>query len=101
MDSRLINLLKILQERHGVFIGKKSLDHLVTFVSGYIKCIYDQDGVPPIFLPGFQEFVEMHYDISGNVHVFRHWSEIISFFSTTEEEAFDEFYKLLEVFLRL
>jgi len=88
-------LLSDLKERSVAFIGEKSLSRLLSFITGYIYCVHEREGVVLDFLPGFQEFIEMHYGLKDNSHVFQHWSKIISFFTSTDEEAFDEFYKLL------
>lgn len=98
MDESLYRLLNKLKERCGVYIGGKSLVRLVDFVDGYIECMYERDGVVPKFLYGFQQFVENYYGLQ-DVSVPRHWSNIILFFNVREEDAFDEFYKLLEKFL--
>lgn len=87
-------LLDVLRERPGLFIGKKSLDRLTTFVTGYIHCAYIKDGVMLQFLPGFQEFVENRY----GKHSGRNWPHIIEFYSVYEEDAFDKFYDLLDEF---
>ncbi|MDR1563943.1 MAG: hypothetical protein LBS74_03190 [Oscillospiraceae bacterium] len=99
MDDKLKNLLEELHKRPGVYIGRKSLEKLLNFVYGYIHCMYEYSGTNPVFLHGFQQFIEEYYDLQDNTHVFRNWSEIISFFNATEEEAFDEFYRLVDVFL--
>lgn len=96
MDKRLYNLLQVMKERPAVFIGKKSLRYLSTYISGYIHCMYDMEDVHPEFLPGFQEYIEKYY----NVQKMKHWSEIIQFFSGTEESAFDRFYEHVEEFLK-
>jgi len=100
MDKRLINLLKLLQLKCGVLIGQKSLDRLITFVDGYIYCTNEQENVHLNFLTGFQEYIEKYYDMHDNIHLFHNWSEIICFFNATEEEAFDAFYKHMNLFLK-
>ena len=91
-------LLDDLRKRPLPLIGKKSLDRLTACLSGYIYCIYEKEGRVLEVLPGFQEFVERHYNLHNNIYVFRHWTDIICFFTATEEDAFDEFYKLLDEF---
>lgn len=99
MDEKLLEFLNFLQKSYGAYIGKKNLERLITFISGYIHGVYVERGIRLQFLPGFQKFVENYYDLKDNIHVFRHWSGIISFFNSTEDEAFDEFYILLNEFL--
>ena len=71
---------------------KKTLTDLSIFLSGYMCCTFERDGGTLEYLPGFQEFIEKRY----NIKIARHWSEIICFFSSTEEDAFDQFYMLLD-----
>ena len=101
MDNRIIIMLQKLHDRPGVYIGRKSLERLTTFISGYIQCLYDIEGSCPDFLPGFQKYIEARYGLKDNIFIFRHWSEIISFFNATEDEAFDEFYELLKQYLNV
>lgn len=84
-----------------MYIGEKNLDRLTTFVCGYIHGVYIETGILLQFLNGFQEYVEAHYGLADNENVFQHWSEIISFFNATKEEAFDEFYALMDAFLAI
>lgn len=49
------------------------------------------------FLQGFEEWIQIQYDISSS----HHWSSILNFFSSDEAEAFDLFYKHLDEFLSL
>ena len=99
MDKNLYNLLKMLHHQYGIFIGKKSLDRLMTFVSGYIYCVKERENLQLDFLVNFQRFVETYYNIQNNIFLFRNWVEIITFFNTSEEEAFEAFFELLEVYL--
>jgi len=83
-----INLIiEKIRQKPGLYIGKKNLDHLATFMSGY-ECalnIVSQDF--PYFDSKFQRFIESKY---GLTYCTSHWSKIISA-NTTEEEAFDLF----------
>ena len=99
MDKRIHELLLKLRGCPGIYVGKKSLDKLATFVCGYVQCLSEIDGVEPVFLAGFQEYVEEYYHLNDNAYLIRNWTGIITFFSTTEEEAFDKFYEILGQFL--
>ena len=99
MDNRLRALLNTLRERPGVYIGGKILGRLVSFSCGYVQCLFELEGKMPIFLQGFQQFVEEYYGLQDISHVFQGWSKIIEFFSPTEEIAFDRFYMLVDLFL--
>ncbi|MGC6768254.1 hypothetical protein [Enterococcus sp. LJL51] len=47
------------------------------------------------FYEGFQEYIQQKYNINSS----HNWSDIIIFYCTTEEQAFDKFYELLDDFL--
>ena len=92
--EELNKLLLDIKERYGLYIGKKSLDRLTTFINGYMHCMFMRDGDCPPFLPNFQEFIADRYGIQSS----HHWSSIIQFHSIYEEDAFDQFYELLDEF---
>lgn len=92
--NNLENLLLKIRTSPNIYIGKKSLEILSAFISGYSVCIYDIKGVYPDYLDGFQEYVECQYNINSS----HSWTSIIQRFSNTEEEAFDRFYELLDMF---
>jgi hypothetical protein len=96
LDNNITRLLADIKKRPGVYIGKKSLDRLATFISGYMCCVHERDGASPEYLPGFQEFIAERY----NIHSVHGWPEIIQFFNVTEEDAFDEFYRLLNTYYK-
>ena len=100
MHEEIQKLLDDIRYRPGVFLGKKTLNGLSSYVYGYIHCMHVRDNIEPKSFEGFQEFVEKHYDLHDNIHSNRHWSNIIEFFNPIEEEAFDEFYKLLDEFVK-
>ena len=94
MPEYIKKLLEDMRKRPGVYFGKKSLDRLATFLSGYRCCVLERDGEAPSDLPGFQEFVAERYNIQSA----HHWSDIIQFYCSTEEEAFDTFFELIDEF---
>lgn len=88
-------LLKIIKERPGLYLGRKTLAPLADLLGGYMLCLFEHYDVPSLeYLPGFQNFVAERYDIRSA----HHWSQIIKFHSVTDEKAFDTFYELLEEF---
>lgn len=91
----ILDLLKLLKQNYLVFIGAKSLNRLAMFISGYAYCIYKNKGENLCFFREFQEYIQNKY----NIQTSQNWSRIIEFFSQTDEEAFDTFYKLLDEFL--
>lgn len=95
MSDNIRDLLKDMQKRPGVYFGCKSLERLAAFLNGYMCCYGEYNAISTMeWLPRFQEFIEKYY----NIHMARHWSEIIRFCCSTDEEAFDKFFELLEIF---
>ena len=94
MDE-IMKLLNDFRQNPIPIIGKKSLDKMITYVTGYIHCMHIRDGKSPGFLPGFQKFIDEYYNIDSAYH----WSEIIQSFCLSDEEAFDKFFILLDEFM--
>lgn len=92
MQEYVKNLLEDIQRRPGVYLGKKSLDRLGHFLAGYMWCMHCNFENEDNYLSGFQEFIADYY----NIHSAHNWSDIIQFFCSTDEEAFDKFYELLK-----
>lgn len=92
-------LLEELKKRPGMYIGGKSVIHLAHFLDGIGYALFDlaEQNSDTDFLLGFQEWIQIKYDIPSS----QHWSRILLFFSANEEDAFDSFYKQLEEFLAL
>lgn len=80
-------LLKI-KKNPGVYIGKKSVQELSTFITGYECALFEITAKLYTFNYQFQEFIQKKY---GTVDSCKHWSDIISV-GKTHEEAFDLFY---------
>jgi len=94
MDKLLSTLQKI-KKRPELYLSNKSLKLLSEFISGYEICQEDyQIETNNIFL-GFDEYIHERYKIFTTHNAM----QIISFFSISEEKAFDKFYELLEKFL--
>lgn len=94
MPDYIRELLKKIRKQPALYIGKKSLDRLSHFLSGYVCCIYEQQGIVVQPLPGFQEYISKEFAIQSA----HGWSDILLFFSSGEEEAFDKFYIYLDRF---
>ncbi len=93
------NLLQKIKDKYGIYIGKKSVRILSTFLSGYICAVYELTGDKSILLfnSKFQLFVEKRNNLN---FCNKHWSEIIAF-NRSEEEAFDQFFYLYEEYKSL
>lgn len=91
------NLLFAIKKNPVVFLGKKSLERLKAFWDGYtLHMIYKNDESNKYFAVNFQKFVENKHSYSGSYYS---WSSIIIQNSSNDEDAFDNFYKLLDEFL--
>lgn len=93
-DKKIYDLLITINKTPGLYLGRKSLERLSFFIHGYIfrQTEIDEE-YECLMLKNFQKFVENHYNI--NTH---HWSQIIAFYSSSDEKAFDRFYELLNRF---
>ncbi len=92
MDKTYL-LLRDIKQCPALYLGKPSLKLLYTFLNGYK---HHEIPSPPDCLDGFQEYIEEIYDI----HTTHHWANIIQFYSSTEEEAFNKFYEHFGNFIR-
>ena len=97
MSKELEAVLQDIKKRPGVYLGKETLDGLMSFVYGYMHCMNIRDGNLPDDFVGFQEFVEKYYCLE-KFCLNRFWADIIEFFSDSEEDAFYKFYELFYEF---
>jgi len=86
--------IQTIKERPGLYIGKKSLILLHAYMNGYMDRQRELEGQGEGFNFEFQEYIQKRYNITSS----HHWSSIITFFCTTDAEAFDRFYELLDEF---
>lgn len=94
----LYNLLENIKTRPEIYIGTKSLMSLRYFLDGALHFLsLDEESNCADFLRGFQEWIEIRYDVSSD----HHWSSIIMFYSSNEADAFDTFFIHLRQFLSL
>lgn len=92
MDE-LIEILQDIKVRPEIYLGKKSLELLKAFITGFMICQNKLIHSSPdaIFL-GFQKYVEQKYGLETT----HGWHSIIRFFTSSDEEAFDEFFLLFD-----
>ena len=94
-SDTLHELLEMIRQKPQIYIGEKSLIKLSHFLNGAgcaLYLTYDDDSGD--FLKGFQEWIQLKYGITST----QHWSTIIHFFSFTDAQAFDLFFKNLDEF---
>lgn len=100
MDKYTEVILKIKKEGKEVeFYGKRTLKNMMIFILGYTYRRWKDNERDLEFLPEFDEFVLQYYGLKDNTRISQNRMDIIDFFSLTDEESLDEFYKLLEMFL--
>ncbi|MFD2329462.1 hypothetical protein ACFSR7_09435 [Cohnella sp. GCM10020058] len=96
--DKLYNLLQKIGHLPEIYLGTKSLHLLQAFLNGYIEYHYEMTGESSsFFLPEFQKYIEKNF----NVTTTHSWASIIILNSSSEEEAFENFYKLLIEFFEL
>lgn len=98
MEDRIYKLLQLIKEQPEKFLGRKSLNDLYFYLLGYAQREFEATGNYPEFLSQFKAFIRKKYNMVTDALT---WVEIISFYSFSEAEAFDSFYKHLDEFLTL
>jgi len=93
--NNIYDVLQIIKKRPKLYLARVSLVDLHVFINGYIACMNEYDNKKHDFYPDFQEFVQQKYDVK----FYKHWSDIIQFYSGGGEEAFNKFFQLLDEFM--
>ncbi len=100
MDELIEFLYKVRNKPVLYFGNRRNLTHLSKFIFGFVTgregTNKEIDGSTNWFTNGsFQNFVAKKYQITFS----QSWDNIIEFHSSSENEAFDLFFKLLDEFL--
>ena len=94
----LYDLLRKIQQRSSLYLGKRSLSHLHVFLDGYTFA-RRQLGLPLTEeekkFEEFQEWIENRFNQAST----QSWSRIILFYSEDEADALNRFFDLFEEFL--
>lgn len=94
--DKVLNLLYRIKEKPVMALGKISLERLDATISGYYMGVYECKGFfSSNILQGFQAFVTEKFNEKSAYN----WATMIRQHSKDDEEAFDNFYKLLDDFL--
>lgn len=92
-------LIQKIKQRPSLYLGKRSITHLQTFLDGYTFARREQ-GIPVSEeerdFEDFQEWVEQRF----NQHSTQSWARIILFYSEDERDALDSFFELYAQFLQ-
>ena len=95
----LYDLLRKIKQRPSLYLGKRSLSHLHTFLDGYTFACR-QLGIPLTEqekkIEEFQEWIEIRFNQPST----QSWSRIILFYSEDETDALNRFFNLFEEFLK-
>lgn len=95
----LVELIKKINKKPGMYIGSPSISKLFMFLQGYRYACYEQ-GVTfleqeDVLFSGFQKWIEEKYKIESS----HSWDAIILFYTGNEEEAFRNFNVLFNEYL--
>ncbi len=97
-QSGLFDILKKIQAKPGLYLGKPSVSDLFMFLAGY-KTARRELGIKPNeqenhFYREFHEFVQNKYQIKTA----NSWAKIIRLYCRDEKEGFQRFFELLDEF---
>jgi len=90
----VIEKLNEIRQRPGMYLGKKSLILLAAYINGYVCRECELNNNFESRFSDFNEYVKRRFNIESG----QDWLKIILFNSSTEEDAVDLFYKLLDEF---
>lgn len=94
MDIVIKKLLEI-RKKPGMYLGELSLRLLRPYIEGYIACLYEQNKEFDTIFFYFIKHIQHKYNIYSN----HGWNSIISFYSSNEEDALNNFYYCLDEFI--
>src|SRR4051794_31062962 len=88
----IVNLLKEIKMRPGIYIGRASITRLASFLDGYYYGVGETTPLSDPLFSGFQDWVKNRYHLNTS----HNWSSIILFFECDEALAFKKFFELLD-----
>ncbi len=95
----LYDLIRNIQKRPAMYLGRSTISNLRTFIAGYIfarrQMQISQTKQEQEF-SNFQTWIQQRYNVTYN----QTWDQIILFFSKDENSAFEEFFKLFDEFIK-
>jgi hypothetical protein len=93
----LYDLIRNIQKRPAMYLGRASISNLRTFLAGYCFARRQME-VPQTtqeqHFSEFQSWIQQKFHLNSN----QTWDEIILFFSQDENAALDQFFKLFDEF---
>ncbi len=94
--SSLVGLVKEMRARPAMYLGRRSISCLRSFLDGWLLGKPDSDSDLEI-LESFQAWIVSKYGVRGN----QSWDRIILFYSQDEADGLDRFFDLFERFQEL
>ena len=94
----LYELIEKIKQRPSLYLNKRSLSHLKTFLDGYTFALRQANisvTEEETKFDNFQEWIEEKY----NQYSTQDWSEIILFYAEDEANALDIFFELFQEFI--
>ncbi len=96
----LYDLIRNIQKRPAMYLGRSTISNLRTFIAGY-SFARRQMQIPQTTqeqeFSNFQTWIQQKYNVAYN----QTWDQIILFFSKDENSAFEEFFKLFDEFKQI
>lgn len=89
-----IEIIQLIREKPTLYIRQKSIFTLDVFLLGWNarnpRTISDKE-----LMMAFQDWIQKKYQINST----QSWADIILFYSVNDSDAFENFFKLFDVFL--
>lgn len=91
----IIKKLSMIKDDPMIYIGKKSVILLRAYLDGYLDRVIELNPEFKSIFFEFYDFIREEYKMAPN----HNWDRILTAYTSTDEEAFDLFYKYLDKFL--
>jgi hypothetical protein len=93
--SFMVEQLQFMRVRVPMYVGSNSLYKLAAFLRGYKYAAEKFGGEVDDFLPGFQDWIRKRYAVT----ISKAWEDIISFYTSGDDEAMKLFWELFDEYL--
>jgi hypothetical protein len=93
MAACIHQLLETIRREKGLLVGRRSIETLHAFLSGYAYARKEREGTDDYrFLSEFGDWVQRRYRVDST----QGWAKIVQFFSNEEAEELPLFWKLYD-----
>jgi hypothetical protein len=93
--SFMVEQLQLMRMRVPMYVGSNCLHKLADFLRGYRYAAEKFGGGVDDFLPGFQDWIRRRYAVT----ISKAWEDIISFYTSGDDEAMKLFWELFDEYL--